>query len=289
MNTLTATTAELYELGVSAGVSLLYIGIALVQGHRLLHGQGLDRWSAPLLSLLALGMVGHGWLLSEQVMLASGLDFGLFKTLSMVAWLFVVWVWAAGWRRSTQGLALVILPCAAVAVVLAHWLPSQYSPRADLAWGLELHILLSVFSYTVLSLALGHAVLMVVQNAGLRPHGTAAAKPFSACSRHLALLLPPVLSMDQRLFQLIGLGFVSLSAAIVCGFVYVDDWMAQHLAHKTLLTLLAWCVFAILLIGRYRLGWRGVTAATGTAIGCAILMIAFIGSKFVLEWVLHRI
>jgi ABC-type uncharacterized transport system permease subunit len=100
--------------------------------------------------------------------------------------------------------------------------------------------------------------------------------------------LPPLQTMESLLFSLIWTGFALLSLAILSGFLTLNDLFAQHLAHKTLLTLAAWAVFATLLTGRYTLGWRGNTAIRFTLWGFGLLLLGFYGSKLVLEIILQR-
>jgi len=95
-------------------------------------------------------------------------------------------------------------------------------------------------------------------------------------------------TMEKLLFQLIATGFVLLSLSLLSGFLFVENLFAQHLVHKTVLSILAWLVFGILLVGRIKQGWRGQTAIRWTLGGFASLMLAYFGSKIVLEWVLNR-
>ena len=100
--------------------------------------------------------------------------------------------------------------------------------------------------------------------------------------------LPPLNAMERLLFQLLGIGFALLSIGLLTGFVYLDDMFAQHLVHKTVLSIVAWCVFGTLLLGRYLWGWRGQRAVSWTLAGLAFLVLAYFGSKFVLELILQR-
>ncbi|TXH66546.1 MAG: cytochrome C assembly protein, partial [Thermomonas sp.] len=100
--------------------------------------------------------------------------------------------------------------------------------------------------------------------------------------------LPPLTELETLLFRTITVGFVLLGAVLLTGVLFVDDLLAQHLVHKTALSVLSWLAFAALLVGRWRLGWRGVTAVRWTLVAMALLVLAFFGSKFVLELVLHR-
>ena len=94
--------------------------------------------------------------------------------------------------------------------------------------------------------------------------------------------------MEQLLFQLIASGFTLLTLTILAGLLFIHDWFAQHLIHKTVLTIAAWLIFGGLLFGRWRYGWRGMRAVRLTLAGMALLLLAFFGSKFVLEHVLKR-
>ena len=100
--------------------------------------------------------------------------------------------------------------------------------------------------------------------------------------------LPSLQSMETLMFQLLGAGLVLLTVSLVTGFVFLENLFAQHLAHKTILSLLAWLLFAVLLVGRSRYGWRGQTAIRWTLSGFAALMLAYFGSKLVLELILNR-
>ena len=100
--------------------------------------------------------------------------------------------------------------------------------------------------------------------------------------------LPPLVTMESLLFQMIGAGFGALTLSLLSGFFFLDNLFAQHLVHKTVLSIAAWLVFATLLWGRRRYGWRGRTAIRWTLSGFAVLVLAYFGSKLVLELVLRR-
>ena len=100
--------------------------------------------------------------------------------------------------------------------------------------------------------------------------------------------LPPLTELESLLFRSITVGFVLLTATLLTGLLFVDDLLAQHLVHKTVLSGLSWLAFGALLLGRWRRGWRGAIAVRWTLVAMALLVLAFFGSKFVLELVLHR-
>jgi ABC-type uncharacterized transport system permease subunit len=145
-------------------------------------------------------------------------------------------------------------------------------------WQIKLHVTVALLAYGVLSIAAVLAILLAAQERGLRH------REFGTLLR----ALPPLTLTEALLFRLIGAGFALLTLTLVTGIVFVDDLFGQHLIHKTVLSILAWLVFGILLVGRWRRGWRGRQAVNLTLSGMAFLLLAFFGSKFVLEVVLHR-
>ncbi|PRV98071.1 cytochrome C assembly family protein [Acinetobacter sp. AR_0276] len=124
-----------------------------------------------------------------------------------------------------------------------------------------------------------HAILIWFQNRELKKKQK---------KRFWVNLLPPIQAMESLLFDLIITGFILLTIALAFGFLTVDSFFAQHLAHKTVFSIISWIIYGSLLIGHYKLGWRGQKAIRFTLIGFALLAIGFIGSKFVLEMILGR-
>jgi ABC-type uncharacterized transport system permease subunit len=178
--------------------------------------------------------------------------------------------------KPVENLGIVLLPLAMLAIVFeirfnaAHFLP------AHVGWALRIHVLISLLAYSLLSMASVQAILLAIQDHHLRhrhPGGFIRA-------------LPPLQTMEALLFEMIGAGFVLLTLALISGFAFLQDMFAQHLVHKTLLSILAWLVFGSLLWGRFRFGWRGQKALIWTLVGFVVLMLAYFGSKFVIELVL---
>jgi len=101
--------------------------------------------------------------------------------------------------------------------------------------------------------------------------------------------LPPLTELESLLFRTIAVGFALLTATLLTGVLFVENLFAQHLVHKTVLSVLSWLAFGALLLGRWRRGWRGATAVRWTLVAMALLMLAFFGSQFVLELVLKRV
>ncbi len=237
------------------------------------------RFIKGLAIALGLGAVAlHGWVLSANVLVPEGLNLGFFNALSLVAGLMALLLLAASILKPLESLGIGLLPLAALTLLLENVFPGRHIILQEGMRGMDLHILISILAASVLSVAAVQAVLFAIQDAHLRgkhPGGFIRA-------------LPPLQHMEALLFQMIALGFVLLSLALLTGALYIEDIFSQHLAHKTLLSILAWVVFGVLLWGRRQYGWRGRTAIRWTLSGFFVLMLAYFGSKLVLELVLGR-
>ena len=218
----------------------------------------------------------HSVWLYRQVFIAEGVHLGLYNIFSLISWQVVILVLLGSVYAQLENLLILAAPVAVLSIVLAMLPNEAYQPRQLINTGIALHILVSILAYSVLSLAAVQALLLAFQNRQLK-------------QRHLGGVistLPPIEKMESLLFVMIWMGVVLLSGAIISGYLYLDDMFAQHVVHKTVLTLISWVVFMILLWGRHQLGWRGVVAIRWTWVGFSILMVAFLGSKLVVEIVL---
>ncbi|WP_370278907.1 inner membrane protein YpjD [Pontibacterium sp.] len=204
-----------------------------------------------------------------------GIHLGFFAMGSLVSWLVVAIVLLSSIRQAIDNLFIGVFPIALLAALIAGIIPEESIAR-DYDGGLITHILLSVLAYSILTLAVLQAVLVSRQHSALKHHHT----------RGLVASLPPLQTMDRLLFEMIWSGLILLTAALISGFLFVDDLFAQHLIHKTVLSLIAWVLYATLICGRQFFGWRSHTATRWTIGGFILLAMAFFGSKLVLEWLL---
>ncbi|VAW37102.1 hypothetical protein MNBD_GAMMA01-1809 [hydrothermal vent metagenome] len=148
----------------------------------------------------------------------------------------------------------------------------QYKP---FSWQLDLHISLSMLSYSVLSVAALYAISLWVQIKKIKNTN------FSASSG-----LESLLAGEKKLFQLICLGWLILSTSLISGVIFIDNFMQQYLGHKVVFSILAWLIFGMLILGRISKGWRGEKLITLTITGMALLATGYLGSKIVLEWLI---
>ncbi|HET7176104.1 MAG TPA: cytochrome c biogenesis protein CcsA [Gammaproteobacteria bacterium] len=231
-----------------------------------------------ILSAVVAAVLLHAIALYALVFGAQGMDLGFFNALALVGLLVACIGLAAFLKPAFESLGLVVFPLAGASLLAAELLTHDVLLLQGGGWPLYTHILFSLLAYSLLSVAALQALLLAVQERRLRRGGAGG----------FLSGLPPLQEMERFLFQLITVGFALLTLALFTGLIFVHNLFTQHLVHKTVLSLLAWFVFAVLLWGRWRFGWRGRTATRWTLAGFVTLMLAYFGSKLVLELILGR-
>jgi len=236
---------------------------------------------------LALAFALHAVLLWQVIAGPTQFHFGFAHALSATLWLTVLIVWTEGYFSASRGLLLLILPLAAVCSGLPLLFPGTVIGPATASMLFRLHLLMAILAYSLLTIAALQALLMATMDRRL--HGDVRGEQ-SALGRFLDRL-PPLLAMERVLFRLIFAGFVLLTATLVTGGFFSEQVFGRPLRfdHKSVFTIAAWVVFGGLLAGRMFFGWRGRTALRWTLIGFMMLMLAYVGSRFVLEVLLGRV
>ncbi|OGT76097.1 MAG: hypothetical protein A2W76_03465 [Gammaproteobacteria bacterium RIFCSPLOWO2_12_47_11] len=220
----------------------------------------------------------HGILLYQNINAMGGLNLGFYNALSLMSWCVSLIVLLAALSKPLENLAVVIFPMAIIAMVLEIIFESSLVLPDSAPAGLKVHVLLSVFAYSLLTIALLQALLLAFQDRQISKKHPAS-----------IMRLPPMQLMENLLIQIIAIGFFILSLSLVTGLMFLNNIFAQHLIHKTVLSVLAWIIFGILLWGRWAQGWRGKKLIHWTIGGFLSLMLAYFGSKFVLELILKRV
>lgn len=235
-----------------------------------------------------LAWVLHGVSLAAAVIAPDHLRLGFAVMLSAALWMSVGAYWFENRNMSVDGLRRMVLPAAALTIVLPIIFPGTEIPFAGKPPLFSWHIVLSTLAYGCLTIAAFHVVLMAVQESRLHPLTQSGGR------RGWLLLaiddLPPLLTMERLLFRMIALGFALLTSTVISGMFFSELLFGKPFRweHKTVFTVLSWLLFGVLLAGRHWRGWRGRTALTFTLTGFATLLLAYVGSRFVLEVVLHR-
>lgn len=230
-------------------------------------------WVGPAVLALLLHADYHLWVAWRT---PGGPDMHFYSALSLVGLGMAAMTTLAGARGRMAALGVIAFPLAAL--LLGLYQHHGHQPGDGLDWRLQLHAWLALLAYATLAIAALLAVMLWLQERALRR------RRFYPALR----ALPPLTELEDLLFRTIGVGFALLTATLLTGVLFVENLFAQHLVHKTVLSVLSWLAFGALLVGRWRYGWRGSKAVGWTLAAMALLLMAFFGSKYVLEQVLHR-
>lgn len=230
------------------------------------------------LCLASIAAIGHGGYLASNFIKHKGFNFSFFHSASLVCFIIVILLLLATLHKSVEKLGIALFPIAAVMLGMEMLIPTDSLILKTDSWQMNTHILTSMLAFSLLNIAAFQALLLAFQDHQLKRH-----QPI-----RLIRSLPPLQTMESLLFQMITTGLAFLSISLLTGFIFLEDLFAQHLVHKTVLSILAWVIFFGLLAGRIRYGWRGATAIRWTLIGFFSLLLAYFGSKLVLEIILQR-
>lgn len=267
---------DFFFIGIIAVFLYFFVAIGLLRHLIRPTSVILAKWK-----LLGIGFAAcalHGIVIFQDLISPLGLNLGFFNAISLLTWLIACLLLLAATSKPVDTLGILIFPLAAMAIILNMAFPTESRLLENPNPGLELHILISVLAFSFLNIAAIQALLLAIQDKQLH-------------NRHpggFIRALPPLETMETLLFQIIGIGFILQTLSLVSGVIYLENMFAQHLVHKTILSLAAWLVFAVLIWGRWRFGWRGRTAITWTLSGFVTLVLAYFGSKLVLELILMR-
>ena len=258
-----------------AAAALLYLVCALLPSRR-----------GTLISTVTAGAwLVHGAALWLDMLAPGSLRVGFALMLSAALWLSVAAYWFENRNFALDGMRRLVMPCACAAAILPAVFPGSVFQLEGKGPAFGWHIAVAILAYSTLTIAAFHAVLMALQESRLHTR-----KPRSNWFSAALDQLPALLTMEKLLFRLIGIGFVLLSLTVLSGVVFSEQLFGKPLKwdHKSVFALLSWVLFAALLAGRRWRGWRGKTALRFTLAGFATLLLAYVGSRFVLEVVLHR-
>lgn len=254
-------------------IAIICYLIATVLQWQNVRGRHINHLLIRLIGLTA--VMTHGYSTYLDLHRPSGIHLEFFSAGSLVGWLVAALVLLSSLRQKIDNLFIGIFPLAAITLFSTLFgLDDSLGKHYDT--GLVIHILISILAYSIFTLAAFHAVLLAKQEYQLKHHKT----------KGLLRSLPPLQTMETLLFEMIWTGLILLTLSLISGAIVFDDIFAQHLVHKTTLSILAWLLYATLLVGRHLLGWRSHKAIRWTVGGFIVLMLSFFGSKFVIELLL---
>ncbi len=258
---------------LAATLYLLYTASAWL----LLRSVNKPRLEPVAWAVILLAIIGHSDAIMHSMRIKGPFAIGLPQALSLLAWTLAVLASLVSIERQNRVLGAILLASAAFGAALTG-LGRTYAEATAPDWELTAHVLLSMGAAALLFAAAVTALLLVFLDRRLR-------------TRRIADLpsgMPPLDALELVMFRFIGAGFVLLTLALFTGFVFVTNLFTQNLVQKTVLSLIAWLLFGVLLIGRLRFGWRGRSAVRWTLWGFGVLAVAYFGVKFVLEYVFGR-
>jgi ABC-type uncharacterized transport system permease subunit len=264
----------------------LYVGLAVHFWRSRWHGAVLNQPVTGLLGWervwLGIALFCHGLTLGMEIFPGEGFQmrFGFAVALSLMTWLAMMLYWFESFYARMEGLQMLGLPLATFCVLLPWQFPGQHIVINTNAFAFKLHFLVAMMAYSLFTLAVLHAVLMAFTEQHL--HRGRLTPLFAG--------LPPLMKMEAILFRLINISFSLLTLTLFSGVVFSEQLFGKAfpINHKTVFAFLSWMIFGALIIGRYRYGWRGKKALRWTLSGFSALLLAYIGSRFVIEIILGR-
>lgn len=240
------------------------------------HAESLKLHSA----MIALGLMLHGWLLYRDIFTVGNVNLGFYYALSAIFWLTALIYWLSSLKHQLHSLQAFVLPPAAIFVLLpAFAIKNHYLPEADAGLFMA-HIAIAILAYSLFTFAALHALLMAIAERSLHNKPTLIKLPS----------FPPLMVMESLLFRVITLGFILLTLTLLSGMIFSEEIFGKPLQfnHKTIFSIASWIIYGWLLYGRYRYGWRGIKAIRLTLIGFVMLLLAYLGSKFILQVLLNH-
>tara|TARA_R110000868_G_scaffold270588_1_gene529984 strand:- start:425 stop:1222 length:798 start_codon:yes stop_codon:yes gene_type:complete len=239
--------------------------------------KGPNKLAAIISVLVAIGLhitILRGGILIEPEM---GQNMSMLNVASLVGWLISVTMLLASFRLPNTILLPVVYSFTGLLVLLSGLIPDAHVMQISIQPNLLIHISLALFAYTCLAIASLYAVQLSYINLRL--------KEKNASLLHSSL--PPLMAVENILFKLLLVGTVLLTLSLVSGFMFLDDMFAKEQAHKTVLSLIAWGLYSVILFGHFVFGWRGKPIIWSTIIGGILLTLAYFGSRFVREVILN--
>lgn len=224
-----------------------------------------------------LAVIAHTFYIGLICQQNQGFNFGFLNMASFASLLVSLMLLIMSLSKSIDKLGLVIFPISALTLGVDVIFPNPVHELKIHSPAMSIHIFTSIIALGLLTIAFFQALFLEMREKHLKNHTI----------RHYIKLLPPLQTMELLLFQLLGVGVLLLTISLLTGFVFLENLFIQHLAHKTVLSILAWTIFSTVLLGRKFYGWRGKTAIRWTLTGFILLLLGYFGSKMVLEFILN--
>lgn len=251
--------------------SLLYVFASALIWQKIQHPTE-DDIRPKIIKIIAVAVALHAYALSDTLWLDSSIFFHIGNGLSLVTILGAAILLVTHLNKPTETLGVFIYPLAALSTLI----PMTVETSVALPIELGSHVLISIAAYSIMGIATAQAILYGVQERNFK------AKRLTK----LMKALPPLQVMESTLLQLVKIGFIFLTFALISGTFFIENLFEQHLIHKTFFAIAAWLVYGFFLFGQAKYGWRGQTAARYTIWAYFLLILSYLGTTIVLEYVL---
>jgi ABC-type uncharacterized transport system permease subunit len=228
------------------------------------------------LILASLALVLHAFILTDSLLILPGQNMSILNVASLVGWLISATMLAASFKLPNTILLPVVYGFTALVVLINPLMPDVHIMHYDVKPALLIHIGFALLAYACLGIAFLYALQLAYINLRL--------KEKRASLLHSSL--PPLMAVETILFKLLLVGTVLLTLSLISGFMFLENMFAKEQAHKTVLSLMAWLVYGVILFGHAKFGWRGKPVITATIVGSILLTLSYFGSRFVREVIL---
>lgn len=236
-----------------------------------------DLWTKLTKHFGILAWILHAVICFSSLIDENGWKLNIINAILLVSWLSVMVVFI--FRINSYWVKIPLVFFVLASFILLDTNPVlAYHHYKEFSWQLDLHISLSMLSYSILSVATLFAVSLFIHIRKIRN------TQFNLKNQSSKNGLMSLIDEEKKLFQLIILGWLVLSTSLLSGVIFIDDFVQQHLGHKVVFSILAWLIYGLLIVGRLSKGWRGEKLIILTISGMTLLATGYLGSKIVLEW-----
>ncbi|MCG6200559.1 cytochrome C assembly family protein [Psychromonas antarctica] len=225
---------------------------------------------------IASALFCHANWLYQNIFMSHGQNLTILNVLLLVTFIISLLSTVANKRFNTGVLLPIVYGFTVANFIAVSYLPNDYITHLETQPQIATHIILALLAYSILSIASLFAVQLAYLNYRLK-------------NRQLPLTkinMPPLMTLEKSLFQFILIGYILLSGALLTGFIFIEDMFVQGEVHKTILSMIAWVIYGVLLWGHYSKGWRGRLIIYITIVGSSLLTLAYFGSRIVQEIIL---
>ena len=220
--------------------------------------------------LLLIACISHAYILKDYWQ-GDGIFFGLVTSTSFISWVVATLLFLTSLTKPVHVIGILVYPLTAVSVILLLLFPDTNSKLVSIS--IASHVFLSVGAYALLSIAVAQSILLKIQERLLHDHNI----------NTFIDKLPPLQTMEDFFFQTLKMGCILLTLSLASGFIFVDEFFEQNLSYKTFLSVIAWGAFVGIVVGHKMFGWRGRNAILATQIAFSVMVLAYFGTKLVLE------